>query len=553
MLAAGWICADTVSNVIVSHVSLPFWDAWRTVSEYRDLLSGRFGLDDLLSQHNEHRIAVGRLLFFADYIAFGGRGVFLSVCILAILSALAGLLIWMTRPTDRAEWRRYAVTAAAVAAALLSFVAYENLIWPFQAPFVLLYLSAAGGLYATMRACEAARAGKPWAGWLALASAALTVAVYCMANGLAAAGLAVALAVALRAPKAMIAILALLFAGLTAAYFHGYESASKLGGLHYLTAHPEALPTYLSMFLGNLLHDYPQREAATTALGMIGLALCAAIAWRILVRRDLDPVRLVLAALMLFVLAAALASGAGRIADLGLIQALAPRYATPTALFWSCQALYWTSAARGEPGWRRGAALAGSALLLILLAHGQIAARWGAANLFTSMAGEADAALVGVRDAEAQNATTPTAEHLPDDLALLRAQGKSIYAEPRAHWMGRPLGAIAKADGACLGYIDNAVRQNGGGRGLRLSGWAWDRDHDRRVMQLLIVNDAGRIVGLASGGAYRGDVPTAVRAVDHVGNGWRGYALGNPGEVLTVYGLTGAGSACALGKVTAPP
>jgi hypothetical protein len=553
MLIAVWIGIDTVSNMVISHVSLPFWDAWRTVSEYRDLLSGRFGFDDLLSQHNEHRIAAGRLLFFIDYIAFGGRGVFLSVCILAILSALAGLLIWMTRPADRSEWRGYTVTAAAVAAALLSFVAYENLIWPFQVPFVLLYLSAAGGLYATMRACEAARAGGPWAGWLTLAGVTLTVAVYCMANGLAAVGLSVLLAVMLRAPKAMIATLVVLFASLTAAYFHGYESASKPGGLHYLITHPEALPTYLSMFLGNILRDYPQREGVTAALGIVGLGLCAAIAWRILVRRDLDPVRLVLVALMLFVLAAALASGAGRIADFGLIQALAPRYVTPTALFWSCQALYWTSVARQEPGWRRSVALAGSGLLLMLLAYGQIASRRDASGLLASMTGEADAALVGVRDIEAQNATTPTAEHLPEDLALLRRQGKSIYAEPRAHWMGRPLGSIAKADATCLGFIDNAVRQNARMRGLRLSGWAWDMDHDRRVMQLLIVDGGGRVVGLASGGAFRGDVLTAVRAVDHVGSGWRGYALGNPSEVLTVYGLTGRGSACPLGKVAAPP
>ena len=549
-LIAIWIAADTFANMAVGHVALPFWDGWRSVAEYRALLHGHFGLQDLLSQHNEHRIAAGRLLFFVDYAAFDGRGIFLSICIAAILTALAALLVWVARPGG--SWRSYALPAAATFACILSFAAYENLIWSFQAPFVLLYLAAAIGLYATVRASDAAKAGRG-GGWLALAAAALIVAAYCMANGLAAAGLAVALAAALRAPRRIVAPLALLFAVLTVAYFNGYHSASRPGGLGYLLQHPGALPTYLCMFLGNLLRNFPHQEATTIAFGAFGLALGAGIAWRILVRRDLDPVRLMLAALILFALAAALASGVGRIADFGLTQALVPRYVTPTAVFWACQALYWHSATRGAPGWPRHAPAAGAGLLLILLAYEQVAARGDAAGLMMSMTHLGDAALVGVRDAKAEDATTTFPDALADDLALLRQQGKSIYAEPRAHWMGQPLSAIAKADDACLGYVDNAVRQKGDARGLGLSGWAWDTSHDRRVMQLLIVNDKGRVVGLASGGDYRGDVLTAVRAVDHVGSGWRGFALGKPSDVLVIYGLTGGGSACTVGQITAPP
>ena len=552
-MIAGWIAADTVNNMALDHVSLPFWDHWRMVSEYRDWLAGNYGVDDLFSQHNEHRIAAGRVLFFTDIFAFGGRGIFLSVCITVILGALAALLIWVARPRRRSAWRGYTVVAAAVAGCCLTFTAYENLLWPFQAPFVLLYLASAVGLYATLKASEAAKRGGRWSGWAVLAVGALAVAAYCMANGLAAAGLALALAAVLRAPPRIIAVLAITFAVLTFAYFHGYQSTGKSGALAYLVSHPHVLPTYLSMFLGNILRDYPARDATTATLGVLGLLLCLGVAWRILARRDLDPTRLFLTALLLFVLVAGLASGVGRVAEFGLSQALSSRYVTPGALFWALQALYWHSVTEESKTWPRAVAVTGAGLLLVLLIGAQVGARKDAAGLQASMSREADALLVGVTDTETQLASTPLTLTIAGDTALLRAHDKSIYAEPEAHWMGRRLADLAEPDGACLGAIDLAARAPDDPRGLRLTGWSWDVGHDRRVERLVVVNSAGRIVGLASGGSYRPDVTEAVRAVDHVASGWRGFATGNPGDILSVYGLVGSHRTCTLGTVTATP
>ena len=551
VLIAAWIAGDTFVTMAIEHAALPFWDGWGTVSEYRDLLSGRFGFVELFAQHNEHRIAAGRLLFFTDILAFDGRGVFLSVCIGAILAGLAALLIWIARPAKAVEWRLYAISAAAAVGCLLSLLATENLLWTFQAPFVLLYLSAALGLYGTMRACEAAGAGRAWAGWLTVAIVALVTAVFCMANGLAALALAIALAALLRGPKLLIAILAILFAALTAIYFHGYVSPSKPGGLQFVLEHPDILLDYMLAFIGNLLRNTAASDRDSLLLGAFGFLLCGGVAWRILVLRDFDAPRLILTGMMLFVLAAALASGVGRLADFGQIQAYAPRYVTPTAVFWACQALYWSSAAREGPIWLRLAPATGSCLLLWLLVQGQQLSRPDAAALLARITREADATLVGVRDNDADLGTTPFTENLPRDIELLRQKGKSIFAEPRARWMGRPLASFAKADGQCLGAIDKAAPLPNDPSGLKLEGWSWDTRHDRRVEQLIIVGADGRVVGLASGGEFRPDVIKAVREVDHVATGWFGYARGVSGDVLTVYGMTGSGQVCPLGAKTA--
>jgi hypothetical protein len=551
---AGWIALDSLVAMIDGHVAAPFWDGWGSVVEYRMWLEQRFGVAQLFGQHNEHRIAAGRVFFLADYMLFGGRGVFLSACIAAILAATAGLLIWAARPDGAAGWTRYAVAASAVVGCCLNLAASENLLWSFQVPFVLLYLSAAGALYATMRASVAARSGGKWGGWLAAAVATAVVSAFSMANGLAAAGLSVVLALALRANWRIPGLLTAVFVGLTAAYFHGYVSSTPSGGLGYLAAEPTALPTYLFMFLGNIVRDFPARETTTAVLGAFGFLLCLCIAWRIGVRRDLNPVRLFLTGFILFILAAGVASGAGRIEQFGLNQALAPRYVTPGAMFWAAQVLYWFSAARSSPN-RRMHALptAATAVLLVILAAAQHSARIDAGGLMASMVRQGDAALVGVHDQATAAASTPLTGDLARDLAFLRSRRKAMFAEPQAHWMGRPFAKLAKLDGRCIAVIDRAAPTPDDPRGLHLAGWAWDNAKHRRVNKLVIVNDAGEVVGLASGGYARPDVPKAEHRVDHAASGWQGFALGKPGQTFGVYGMLAGGHACRVGETVATP
>jgi hypothetical protein len=550
-VVAAWIAFDTFSAMIIDHVSLPFWDQWRTVAEYRMWLEGEYGLKELFSQHNEHRIAVGRLFFFADILGFEGRGVFLSTASALFLSGLAALLIFAGRPAKPAGWKHYGVHAACVVGCCLTLVAYENLLWPFQVPFVLLYLAATAGLYATMRASIFRRDGTEDVWWTAMAVGCFALATYCMANGLAAPALSVVLALALKARWRVVAILAAAFALLTFSYFHGYVGSNNPNGLDYLVSHPFYLPTYLGMFIGNILRDFPHREISTLTLGILGFVLCLAIAYRTGMRGDRQPVRLFLVAIMLLVLAAGLASGAGRISEFGLTQALAPRYVTPGALFWACQAIYWHSvAADNSARWAKPVA-AGGAVLLLLLAVGQVSARRDAADFLTSLTAEADALLVGVRDRKAESASTPFEVNLPRDTALLRQTGKSIYADPVAGWMGKPLSAIATTGGSCIGAIDTAQPLADDPHGLKLVGWSWNTALQNRIERIIVVDRTQRIVGLATGGHYRPDVPAAILRVTHSASGFNGYAVAGAGEKLSLFALVGPSTVCPLGEIIA--
>jgi hypothetical protein len=545
-VVAAWIAFDTFSAMITNHVSLPFWDQWRTVAEYRMWLDGEYGVKELFSQHNEHRIAVGRLFFFADILGFDGRGVFLSTASAMFLSGLASLLIFAGRPSKPAGWKYYGVHAACVVGCCLTFVAYENLLWPFQVPFVLLYLAATAGLYATMRASIVRRQGAEDVWWTVVAVGCFALATYCMANGLAAPALSVVLALALKARWRVVAILAAAFALLTVSYFHGYLGSQNPNGLDYLVSHPFYLPTYLGMFIGNILRDFPHREPSTLMLGLLGFGLCFAIVYRTGMRGDRQPVRLFLVAIMLLVLAAGLASGAG------LTQALAPRYVTPGALFWACQAIYWHSvAADNSARWARPVAAGGALVLLALLTVGQLGARHDAADFLTSLTAEADALLVGVRDRKAESASTPFEINLPRDTALLRQTGKSIYADPEAHWMGQPLSAIGATGGNCIGSIDTAQPLADDPRGVKLVGWSWNTGLQTRIERIIVVDRTRKIVGLATGGHYRPDVPAAILRVTHVASGFNGYAVARAGDKLSLFGLVGPRTVCPLGEITA--
>ena len=85
-----------------------------------------------------------------------------------------------------------------------------------------------------------------------------------------------------------------------------------------------------------------------------------------------------------------------------------------------------------------------------------------------------------------------------------------------------------------------------------VTGWAWDRQERHRVNQLLLVNQAGVIVGYARGPLRRPDVPAGTgRSVPDTRVGWVGRAAAGPGTTLRAYGLAEPGAACPLpGAIT---
>jgi hypothetical protein len=376
VLVALFIAADTVAMVVRTYSPLPYWDQWDSLMDYQVLRHGNFTLTHLFALHNEHRLAVPRLIFWADYALAGGSNKLNLTVISLIQVAHAALLLALIGP----RWRQGStwIVAAAVIALLMSLGQWENFTWGFQSQFVGVFALASGAYVLLAKAVGAD--GRRRLVFFAAALGLLFLATFSMANGLVAAAVAVLLCLGLAAPWWMTVGSAayVVLAGL--AYFHNYHAANDHSDLGFALAHLADFITYYLGWLGNLAGEQllwqphgqpPTVHLAATALGAVGVVLAAAAVLLVLLRRETDRVQAVLVAVMLFVLATGVVTAAGRL-NFGLWQAYASRYRTPTGIFWAVQILFWFRVSWSQaPIARRGAAAFAGCVLagLLLLQH----------------------------------------------------------------------------------------------------------------------------------------------------------------------------------------
>lgn len=145
---------------------VPFWDEWREAgSLFKPFLQGTLSWRDLIAAHNEHRIALPRLLALGLFWLNGRWDPILECCLNAILASLgAGWLVWLVyRYVARALLDVALLLALALFALPLS---WYNVLWGFQSAFYLQVLLS----LVTLWGCGLGRAFTgQW--WLGLAAA----------------------------------------------------------------------------------------------------------------------------------------------------------------------------------------------------------------------------------------------------------------------------------------------------------------------------------------------------------------------------------------------
>ncbi len=122
----------------------------------------------------------------------------------------------------------------------------------------------------------------------------------------------------------------------------------------------------------------------------------------------------------------------------------------------------------------------------------------------------------------------------------------SVFSDKRSTWIGRPIDQIAKpaSPGSCLGSFDGLPSDRVKG-GAKVWGWAWSTREKKAISHILLVDENGIIVGLASGGIQRPDVVAAVPEVKGKPTGWQGYS--KDAHAVSAYGLVDGGKkACQL-------
>lgn len=486
LVAAALSLAHLARFLYQSHLVLPYWDHWGTVSELQRLEGGEAPLRVLFSQHSEHRIAVPRLLLWADLGWFKGSGIALvlaNVSIQGLHVALLAVLVRRLAPTPAIAW----ALIGAFTAAAFSLCQAENLVWGFQVQFVGVYACASAGALAVLKRREAHGDLR----WLGAAVAAGVVATFCMANGVLVWPLLVGLTLALdRHDRRGAVTLVVAGAACATVYLVGFEWVAEHDRPASALAHPSAALSHWFAYLGNL-----GGKPLALVLGPVAALSAVAAGVGLARRSERPPAAVVALMLALFIMASAALTSSGRF-SFGWHQALSSRYTTPTAVLWCLLALLAVERVRALR--RRHVALGALALgaacvLTLMTIKGERArVRWQAIS--QDLREAAVAALMG---APAHQVLHPTPGSIEAGLTYLRARRLSAFAGPEATWLGAPLTAHFSLLPEDLdGGLDPVSPLAAGASLAPAGGSALGVIETGGLVHVLLVGGDGRVVGL---------------------------------------------------------
>jgi len=529
--------------------AVPFWDMWDAYLGFYT----RAGQDwsAWWEQHNEHRLIVPRLIFWADLHWFHG-----SMTLLYALNAVFPLLIvacfaFLLRrlqplpPVQGASRTAQVALVGLLVVLATSWVQSENFTWAFQSQFWLVYLLPllAFTLLAHARATGCRRSF--WLACLAGLAAAGT-----MANGTLALALLAVQALLLRLRWRDVGVLLLAAVLVLGLYRHGY---------HQYLPPPDwsswpYLARYLLLFLGGPWYFLLQQAAMWPAMlaGVAWIALALAFTVRVLRQRPIQSYAVALLMLLAYIGAAALGAAYNR-ASFGVEQALASRYLTPQLMCWATALLLavhlWPRVAVSR--W----ALGGYALMPLLLLSAQVGGIKGPPDYLTQRRLPALAVQLGVRDLEAFKSMTYTEDRTFALAEQAKREHLAVFGEPDmqlalGHWSGRETAARGASLANCTGAVEAAEPIPGEPDAVRVRGWLFDPQRQQGP-SLVLLTGAQQGRGAALGGLRRPDTVQPLSRPQRY-SGFSGYlqasalTSGTPARSVTLTGWIEQQPACAL-------
>jgi hypothetical protein len=520
---------------------VPFFDQWVDLVHYINFVNGRFTFSELFAQHNEHRIFFPRLIFFADYIVDKGRNRLNLISIIIIQFLHLYILCALLRRTNPTK---YALSIGIALAAILMFSLgqYQNFYWGFQVQFVGVGLMASAAFVLFVKAIDRSNAGVSYWRFALGAYAMVAVATFTMSNGILAGIVLILLALVTRASLKLALQSVAVTAFLSTAYFLHFDGQASQP-IPTLVENPLKCLLYFTLYLGNIVGSLG--VWADILLGTAGLAGTIVGFWRLALRREQDPARMTLMAIVFFIAGTAAVTALGRSVKMESDMSLPSRYFTPAAVFWISQIFYWQSLISQSP--RRRLYAPALVVLAAFLSVGAVNAHvigWSKGKEQARAARYAsDALLSNVNDHGAFLGLFADPQWVEDGAQFLRAHRLSVFASRDAHLLGQRIGdAFAvTVTTACLGTIDHIGPETPYvlAPSEVVDGRAWDIAGNRAVDRLLLTNSAGKIIGYASGSGNRA--------------GWRGFLRTDPDDTVAVaYAVLSRKKACRIGEASVP-
>lgn len=510
VLAFGFVALAVVGGVR-SFSPVPHWDMWDGYVDFYSKVTGG-EVAAWWAQHNEHRIVLARLLFWADITWFAGATRFLLV-VNYLLVGLTGLVFWKA-------WRelsggKEAFIGIFLVAWLFSWSQEENLLWAFQSQFILAQLLPLSAFYCLHRAVSSPTQSHTS---FALAAFLGIVSIGSMANGVLALPLMTLYACVVRCSWPRVAVLGVLSCLCLGLYFHDYVAPAGHGSLSLaLRDNPVGVATYVLLYLGGPIYHLwleggSQARQWALLSGALFVLSALVLAWRFVPCARQNTLAMALLTFILYVGGSALGTAGGRLI-FGLEQAFASRYATPSLMAWAALFVLILFQFPAQSLIRRRAWLFFLLLLLFMLPRQGLAVdvthkqqanfeRWIAA-LALEMRVRDEAQIRQVYP-DANRVRAVTEAPVDNDLVVfglhpLKNLGKTL---------GMTLASVPSRP--CTGAVDVVQPVPGDARFVRVAGWFYDPQRKAPPHGLRFVNANNIGVGAALTGQSRPDVAQVV-------------------------------------------
>lgn len=544
-LALGlYIASSTVAMVLATWSPLPFGDQWDELVSIRDVTWSW-----LISQHNEHRILIPRLVFWADRRFFGETNVIEFALNLVAPGLLACLLVLIANAGRPLNLIRIAWTSGLALMFVFWAAQWENFTWGFQIAFFLVVLFAATA-FTTMVLLPASFSS------LCVVLLIETLATYTNANGILIAVLMVPLAMLLKRRNAHTIILAIGASVLLGSYLYGYHSPTYHSNPLHAWQHLPRITLYWFAELGFpfanglaiILPTEPGRFAII--FGALGVVSLAAVTYVLIKRRTLRPCHLAANAVICFTFGTALLTGMGRAEAFGVAQAGSSRYATAILLFWYCLVVLALDVSSRAAA--RFLTMSVTCVSIPVLVASQPSFVKLAERTADAHHAALPALLAGVYDWQLLEYLYPHPAIIPPRTALMKAQHASIFADNWGYWLDTSIDDHVKMrhSSGCIGgfALAEQVTQSHP-TGWRAYGNAIDKSH-KPIQRLILADSSGKIVGFAVNASGDRPAPDFMNGVIAPGKGdWIGNFAANDGGSVRAYALLDDGhTACLLGS-----
>lgn len=504
---------------------VPHWDGWAALEFFTEISNG-WNFDSLWHQHNEHRIALSRMLFWIDIAIFHGTSVFLIIFnYIFALTAFVIFFFCAKESLKNEQPETLNLISAAILILLFLWIQIENFTWAFQSQFFLAQLMPLLSFYLLHKSNTSS---KHHLTLFALACLSGVASSGTMANGVLALPLMIVLAIALRMKIHKIIIIAILSSITATAYFYNYHTPEIHGSvIKALIEDPIGLTKYSISYLGNPL-SVISRKVLTKIAGAFLVLSSLFFAFRNIKNpTKSSSLQLSLIAFIFYIEVTAIVTGGGRLI-FGVEQSLTGRYATPSVMAWSALLVLYAPAIAKllEGKFQKLIPLIFLALPYIFWQSQLEAMKSQKNRIFAEKIG-ALAIELGIKDQKSIIAVHPSAEYMVTSNKLPVQRNLAIFGDPLFKDVYKIIGTkeLNHPTKSCLGNVEEISEIENDGNYLRIKGWLFDDQESASPQAIHILNSSGEVIGYALSGEIRKDIKNELGKKSATNSGFRGFFL----------------------------